>query len=102
VAAPSREATTAFFREQIEAAKAVQRSAPLPKTSFSLADDLRPAIARISARMAHLVVRVPRGPTEDVLAAARLWLAESGLDAAKVESIARAIAALDAPARAPH
>lgn len=91
---PSRDATTAFFRAQIEAAKAVQRSAPLPKATFSLADDLRPAIARITARMAYLVVRVPRGPEEDALAAARLWLAESGLEGAQVEAIARAIAAL--------
>jgi cyclohexadienyl dehydratase len=96
-APPPRERVDAFFRAQIEAAKYVQQrmepSANAP--AFSLADDLRPAIARITARMAFLAVRVPRGTSrEAVIAQAREDLADDGLDAVHVEQLASALAAL--------
>lgn len=57
--------------------------------TFSLDDDLRPAIARISARMASLVVRVPRGAQRAaVLEEARADLASTGLGAAQIERLA--------------
>jgi cyclohexadienyl dehydratase len=93
---PPRAVVDAFFRAQIDAAKAVQqRVAPPATPAFSLDDDLRPAIARISARMAFLMVRVPRGTDRAaVIAEARVDLASSGLDAEQIERLATAIAAL--------
>jgi cyclohexadienyl dehydratase len=98
VAPPPREAIDAFFRAQIEAAKAVQQRVPPPAApAFSLDDDLRPAIARISARMAMLAVRVPRGTDRAaVVAEARVELASSGLDAEQIDRLAGALAALAA------
>ena len=98
-APPDRAWVEAFFRAQIEAAKAVQEHAPAPATpAYALETDLRPAIARISARMARLAVRVPRG-TEPatVLAEARTDLASTGLDAPQIERLAAALAALAPP-----
>lgn len=100
-APPRRELVDAFFRAQIEAAKAVQRGATAAPTApaFSLDEDLRPAIARISSRLASLVVRVPPGTQlAEVVAEARVELASSGLDAARIEQLAAAIAGL-APTR---
>lgn len=103
VPAPHRELVDAFFRAQIEAAKAVQQRtaspppapAPAPAPAFSLDDDLRPAIARISARLASLVVRVPRGTQRaSVVAEARVDLMSSGLDAEQIERLGAAIAEL--------
>ncbi|MDB5220783.1 MAG: Cyclohexadienyl dehydratase [Myxococcaceae bacterium] len=99
VTPPRRDHVDAFFRAQIEAAKAVQRRAAPGSTTaiFSLDDDLRPAIARISARMATLVVRVPRGAQRAaVLTEARVDLASTGLDAEQIEGLASAIAGLGA------
>lgn len=96
-APPPRVAVDAFFRAQIEAAKAVQQRVTAPSSSpaFSLDDDLRPAIARISSRMAMLAVRVPRGTDRAaVLTEARSALASTGLDAPSIERVATAIAAL--------
>jgi len=96
-APPRRELVDAFFRAQIEAAKAVQRrAAPAPSLpAFSLDDDLRPAIARISSRLASLVVRVPPGTQlATVVAEARVELASSGLDADRIEQLAAAISGL--------
>jgi cyclohexadienyl dehydratase len=94
--APPRTAVDAFFRAQIEAAKAVQQRVPPPATpAFSLDDDLRPAIARISARMAVLMVRVPRGTQRAAVASeARADLAGSGLEVEEIDRLAAAIAAL--------
>lgn len=93
---PRRDVVEAFFRAQIDAAKTVQRRAPASPSAraFSLEDDLRPAIARISARMAMLLVRVPRGTERAVVVTeARTELAHSGLDAEQVERLAASIAA---------
>lgn len=97
--APRREVVEAFFRAQIEAAKAVQRRTTLPAgaPSFDLDSELRPAIARISARMASLVVRVPRGTdAAAVLAEARVELASTGLEPGEVAALAASLSALGA------
>ncbi len=91
------ERTDAFFRAQIEAAKAVQQrvrpDAGAP--ALSLEDDLRPAIARITARMAFLLVRLPRGATlASVQAKARDQLAGSGLEPGEIDRLAAPLAAL--------
>jgi cyclohexadienyl dehydratase len=96
-APPRRDLVDAFFRAQIEAAKAVQRRPTvLPAApAYSLDEDLRPAIARVSARLASLVVRVPPGTDRAVvLDEARAELAASGLDADRLEQLATAIAGL--------
>jgi cyclohexadienyl dehydratase len=96
-APPPREIVAAFFHAQIDAAKAVQQRAAAASgaPAFSLDDDLRPAIARISARMAPLVVRVPRGVQRAaVIAEARVDLADSGLDTEQIDRLAAALAAL--------
>ncbi len=96
-------AIDAFFRAQMEAAKAVQQRvgdvqqrAGAP--AFSLEDDLRPAIARITARLAFLLVRLPAGLTPAaVTEQARDELAASGLSPAEIAGLAAAVAALGAP-----
>ena len=96
-APPRRDLVDAFFRAQIDAAKAVQRSSTaLPASpAYALEEDLRPAIARVSARLAALVVRVPPGTDRAaVLDEARAELAGSGLDAERLEQLAIAIAGL--------
>jgi len=96
-APPSDEALDAFFQAQMDAAKAVQRRASIDAgaPSPSLDQELRPAVARISDRMAGLVARLPAGLDEAaVLALARDWLGSSGLEAAELERIARTLAGL--------
>ena len=95
VATPPAERIDAFFRAQIEAAKAVQEADAGPDSApFSLERDLRPAIARITARMAFLLVRVPSGTSRDaVLARAKEDLAETGLPAEHVDRLATALSA---------
>jgi cyclohexadienyl dehydratase len=102
-APPPREVVEAFFRVQIEAAKVVQERArptdavPATAPSYSLPAELRPAIARITARMAFLVVRVPRETTRvAVIARAREDLADTGLATDQIDKLATAIAALAA------
>jgi cyclohexadienyl dehydratase len=97
VAPPPDEALDAFTQAQMEAAKALQRSAPLEAggPGFSLEHELRPAVARVSAKMAALVVRLP--PELEPAAVseqARDWLGASGLEATEVERLARALADL--------
>jgi cyclohexadienyl dehydratase len=104
MAPPRRELVAAFFRAQIEAAKLVQERVTKSDTvpAFSLEDELRPAIARITARMAFLVVRLPRATTRaDVSARAREDLADVRLDGEHIDRLAVAISALaaDMPAR---
>ncbi|APR76179.1 Cyclohexadienyl dehydratase [Minicystis rosea] len=96
VRAPRAELVDAFFRAQMDAAKAVQRRVPASTgPAFSLEDDLRPAIARITARLASLIVRLPRGITAASIAAeARDDLAESGLDDGEIARFAESLAAL--------
>src|SRR5262249_14195489 len=88
---PPGERVEAFFRAQMEAAKAVQGRARPDASSpaFSLDDDLRPAVARITARMAFLLVRLPHPLTRaSVVAKARDALAESGLQSEEIERLA--------------
>ena len=96
VAPPKESATRAFFTAQIEAAKEVQAktsNAASDRASYDLENDLRPAIARISARMAFLLVRLPPATrAEVVLASARADLAEAGLADPTIARIAEAIA----------
>jgi cyclohexadienyl dehydratase len=95
---PRAGAVEAFFRAELEAAKEVQRRDATPAdASFDLVRDLRPAIARISARMAFLVVRVEAAPPELVRDEARRDLAESGLTDAAVDRIAAGISGLASP-----
>ena len=87
----------AFFAAQIEAAKAVQQrvhpDAAAP--AYTLETDLRPAIARITARMAFLLVRLPRGlPPALVQEKARDALAGSGLEPGEIDRLAAPLAAL--------
>ncbi len=97
VSTPPASSTGAFFRVQIEAAKDVQEQAPSASTTFSLDKELRPAIARITERMAFLVVRLPRNlHANDVIAVARDYLAESGVNDARIVELGLAIAALSA------
>lgn len=59
---PSAESIDAFFRLQIELAKSAQSGGKQPPTQgFELDRDLRPAIARITARQARIIVRLPKG-----------------------------------------
>jgi cyclohexadienyl dehydratase len=100
VAPPSDEALDAFSQAQIEAAKALQRRTPLEPggQSFSLDQELRPAVARVSAKMAALVVRLPPALEPSAVSEqARDWLGASGLEAAEVEHLARALSGLRPP-----
>ncbi len=97
VRSPPRDAVDAFFRAEIEGAKAIQERAPrdVPGAPLSLDADLRPAISRITSRMAFLVVRVPHGTAQaKVIAEARSVLAETGLGAARIDELAETITAL--------
>jgi cyclohexadienyl dehydratase len=98
VAPPPGEAVEAFFRAQIEAAKAVQQRAPIPDApAFSL-EDLRAAVARITARMTFLLVRLPRAlAPAAVVAAARADLAGSGLEPGEIDRLAAPLVALTEP-----
>jgi cyclohexadienyl dehydratase len=94
--APPEDAVQAFFRVEIQAAKSLQlRGAPPLAPSWSLEQDLRPAIARITARLAWLIARIPHETTVQVVTAqARDVLGSTGLDTAHVEAIASALAGL--------
>lgn len=99
VAPPPDEALDAFTQAQMDAAKALQRRMPLDTGGpvFSLEKELRPAVARVSAKMAALVVRLPPGlEPAAVSEQARDWLGASGLEPAEVERLAQALAALRA------
>lgn len=93
---PADARTAAFFRAQIEAAKNVQQHLPPDVgTSYALETELRSAIARISARMAWLVVRLPRTlERSEVVAKTREALADSGVDQQHLEELAVSIADL--------
>lgn len=96
VPVPPTAAVIAFFRAQIEAAKVLQRRNEPPHAPvWSLEEDLRPAIARITSRLAWLVVRIPRDTTYEAVAPlARDVLRDTGLDAEHVEEIASALVGL--------
>ena len=93
-------ALDAFTQAQIDAAKLIQQRTPPDAggPDYSLETDLRPAVARISARMAWLVARLPAELDDaTVLQQARDWLGASGLQPAEVERLARTLAALRPP-----
>ncbi len=92
--APPREAIDAFFRAQMEAAKQVQRRAPVAEATWDLGRDLRPAIARVTRRMTQMVVRLDRAPEGEIRDAARRDLRDTGLDEANIDRLSAAIAAL--------
>jgi cyclohexadienyl dehydratase len=96
-APPPDEALAAFFQAQMDAAKGIQRRTPASASAstWSLETQLRPAVARISSKMAELVTRLPDGLDEaTVLEQARDWLGASGLEPSELERIARTIPAL--------
>ena len=102
---PRRDLVAAFYRAQIEAAKVVQermtKSDVVP--AFSLDEELRPAIARITARMAFLVVRLPRATSREASSArARADLADTRLDGEQIDRLVDAILALAEEAPAPQ
>ncbi len=94
---PPGDRVDAFFRAQMEAAKIVQQRArpDAGAPAFSLDADLRPAVARITARMAFLLVRLPHPIARAaVVAKARDDLADSGLAAEEIDALAAPLAAL--------
>jgi cyclohexadienyl dehydratase len=98
-APPPDEALDAFSQAQMDAAKGVQQRAPASASAptFSVETQLRPAVARITAKMASLVTRLPAGLDEaTVLEQARDWLGASGLEDSELQRIARTLAALSA------
>jgi cyclohexadienyl dehydratase len=97
MAPPPDEALDAFFQAQMDAAKGVQQRTQASSSSppLSLETQLRPAVARITTKMAALVTRLPPSLDEAaVLAQARDWLGASGLETSEVERIARTLVAL--------
>jgi cyclohexadienyl dehydratase len=109
--APSPGAVREFYRAQIEAAKAIQRSVlagPVTLTSPpDLSLELRPALIRIGDRLADLIVGLPmsaraaRTSGSQILAQTRAALAPLGLDDAHVDAIASAIESISSTRSAP-
>ncbi|MFY0566585.1 transporter substrate-binding domain-containing protein [Archangium lansingense] len=100
VPAPPDEAITAFFQAQMDAAKKLQLRTPTAAADapvHSLEGELRPALARISARISTLVPRVPGGlDREATRRKAREELASTGLEGEEIDRIADALVALGA------
>jgi cyclohexadienyl dehydratase len=98
VAAPPDEATTAFFQAQMDAAKKLQLRAATTETPVhSLERELRPALARISARISTLVPRIPGGlDREATRKTAREELASTGLEVEDIHRLADALRELGA------
>jgi cyclohexadienyl dehydratase len=97
VVTPATERVDAFFRAQMQAAKTIQKNPREDNEApaLSLETELRPAIARVTAKMAFLVARLPRGlPRAEVTTRTREALTESGLPAADVDAVASALADL--------
>lgn len=97
VPAPPDEALTTFFQAQMDAAKKLQLRAPVnaEAPAHSLDGELRPALARISARISALVPRVPRGLERDAIRKkAREELASTGLEGEEIDRLADALVAL--------
>jgi cyclohexadienyl dehydratase len=97
VPAPPDEAITAFFQAQIDAAKRIQQRTPTDPNApeHSLDTELRPALARISARISTLVPRVPRGlDGEATRRKAREELASTGLEGEEIDRLADALVQL--------
>ncbi|HYO68988.1 MAG TPA: transporter substrate-binding domain-containing protein [Archangium sp.] len=100
VPAPPDEAISAFFQAQMDAAKRIQLRTPPASAEapvHSLDEELRPALARISARISALVPRVPGGlDREATRRKAREELASSGLEGEELDRLADALVALGA------
>jgi len=92
---PAADVVNAFFQAQIEAAKSLQaRGDPPQKPAWSLEQDLRPAIARITGRLAWLLVRIQaRKPDPAIVPLAHDMLGGTGLDPRRIDAIASAIGA---------
>jgi cyclohexadienyl dehydratase len=91
VPAPPDEALTAFFQAQMDAAKQLQlrASTPVDAPTHSLDGELRPALARISARISALVPRIPGGLDRDATRRkAREELAATGLEGEEIDRLA--------------
>jgi cyclohexadienyl dehydratase len=96
----SRQAIRSFYQVQIDAAKAIQRHvlagrAPEhpPKRDQDLVRVLRPALSRISGRIAELLVMVSTQPIPDDLdARARREIHGAGLETRRVREIESSIA----------
>jgi len=97
-ASPPAAATRTFYCALIEAAKDVQRALAATRTDvgtdWDLQRDLRPALARISERIARLVVAYADSPGA---VDARDFAPLPGLRPARARQIAAAIRALGAP-----
>jgi cyclohexadienyl dehydratase len=97
VPAPPDEAITTFFQAQMDAAKRIQLRTPTSAETpvHSLDGELRPALARISARISTLVPRVPGGlDREATRRKAREELASTGLEGEEIDRLADALVAL--------
>lgn len=100
VEAPEEQIVRAFYRAQIEAAKAIQRRTLAgPPTREATAEDLsqrlRPALLRIGDRMAALLVALEPGATTHAdREALRRALAKHGLGAASAAAALRSFEAL--------
>jgi cyclohexadienyl dehydratase len=96
LAPPPSTRSGAFFRAQISAAKDVQQRSSSVESlhAYDLEKELRPAIARITTRMAFLVVRLGKTPRDQVLARTREALGDSGVSEAHVAELADAVAGL--------
>jgi cyclohexadienyl dehydratase len=97
VPAPPDEAITTFFQAQLDAAKRIQQRAPTSTEApvHSLEGELRPALARISARISALVPRIPTGlDREATRRKAREELASTDLEGEEIDRLADALVEL--------
>jgi cyclohexadienyl dehydratase len=96
VAPPPDEAITAFFQAQMDAARQLQLRAATTETPVhSLDGELRPALARISARISALVPRIPGGlDREATRKKAREELSSTGLEPEAIHRLADALVEL--------
>jgi cyclohexadienyl dehydratase len=101
---PDAAATRALFTELIAAARAVQEATlagpPAPGESPDLVTTIRPALARISERIAWLLVRLPHDLGTDEVASALAPLTLPGVETPRRDRIARALVKLSVAPRA--
>ena len=81
------ERTAAVYRQLIELAKVVQRSAPAAQSTASL-DELRAALGRIDAQLVRDLDRSPKGSFQEWYGALQPALMGSGVDNAAVGRLA--------------
>jgi cyclohexadienyl dehydratase len=103
---PPEAAVRGLFAALVEAAKEVQRGAPLSATREvgpDLEDELRPALSRIGERVAFLLVRLPPATTPgEAFAALRDGVRTPGVSEASLHAIADAIAEVAKPQKQPE